>query len=79
MSFLSFIRLNIPYPIVAGLYTTLIPAASKALIFSGALPFPLLKIFFTQNNNILSKRVLKVQAFSFEFLLFLHYYIVDSI
>lgn len=42
MSFLSFIRLNIPYPIVAGLYTTLIPAASKALIFSGALPFPLL-------------------------------------
>lgn len=37
---LSFMTYNIILPIYAGDLTTLIPAFSKALIFSGALPLP---------------------------------------
>lgn len=36
----SFITSNIVFPIYAGDFTTLIPAYSNALIFSGALPLP---------------------------------------
>lgn len=40
-NFLSVMTSNIVFPIYAGEWVTLIPTFYMALIFSGALPFPL--------------------------------------